>query len=130
MALKITEFNKKYPHYNMGAFAYNPPTDTELIIHLRMSSLVFESKRKRIYQEFCLDNSLFLPLLNIFKEEEKVYSFEAIVNDLPVPFQGVRRESSVYAVCMTTSERVLFTHCTPENEYYSDLRGLEERDLC
>lgn len=130
MALKIIEFNEKYPHYNIGAFAYNPPTDTELLMNSKMSSLVFEPKRKHIYQEFCLDNSVFLSLLSIFTEEEKIYSFEATVSDQFVQFRGIRRGSSIYAVCISTNERVLFTHFPQEEEDWSDLRGLEEYDLC
>lgn len=106
MATKVIEFSEKYPKYNRGFLAYNEKTDSEKLIGKR-ASLVYDPNNHREYQEFLFKEEIFSSLMNIFKEEHKVYSFAAYGDNDPISFVGVRRGDSIYAVCLKTCERVI-----------------------
>lgn len=127
MAIKVTEFSEKYPHYNRGFFAYNPKTETEELLGKLKASLVYDPKTKREYQEFFFDKEIFSSLISIFKEENIVYHFAAFGTEAPIPFVGVRRGNVIYAVCMKTKERVILAY--NEMEDYDHYFIVRSRDL-
>lgn len=105
--MKVIEFRKKYPNYDLGFMASNPLTETEKVIGLRMQ-LVCDTNTNKEYQEFCLYDK-YDALKNEIKDM-KTHSFEMSVNNNNVFNVLIKLDKdTIKGICLETKERIIFS---------------------